>query len=429
MPDMYVLTVAARHIRKRSIAWVAMALIAVIVLIYLLILSVLEGMKDHYMETLQSILAHTTINVDDLASGIQRPEQWAGEVAAVDPAGIKGVTISLEVPAMALFDQGQTVGTMRGVDLERELAFGRLKTMLTPPGLTEFGTHTQGGKPLQGCIVGAAWRKAYQLKLGDRMTFLFSDGGDDSEGLGNARSRAFAIVGFFECQNPYLERAAYVDRQVVAKMMRVEGQAKTLSVWMKDPNRPDLEEVAARIRTKMTEILRRDSPTYDYVPLLRVETWHDKEGKLYHAITRENVMMRFIMAVFLALIAFIIFLIFGRLVAEKVRDIGALRALGATPAGIRNCFLVQGLFIGVSGLALGLLGSYFFISYVNPIALFFGVDPFPADSFGLNHIPTHTLPSDVLMISGLTIVSAVLGALLPAERAARMNPVECLRHE
>ena len=49
--------------------------------------------------------------------------------------------------------------------------------------------------------------------------------------------------------------------------------------------------------------------------------------------------------------AIIMFLIFGRLVAEKVRDIGALRAIGATPAGIRACFLMQAFLIGFVGLA------------------------------------------------------------------------------
>src|SRR5208283_5655734 len=67
----YVTAVALRHLRTRSITWVAVALIAIIVLIYLLIISVLEGQKEHFMDKLQSVLAHATVSVGEYAWGIQ----------------------------------------------------------------------------------------------------------------------------------------------------------------------------------------------------------------------------------------------------------------------------------------------------------------------------------------------------------------------
>ncbi|MFH0937767.1 MAG: FtsX-like permease family protein [Planctomycetota bacterium] len=115
--------------------------------------------------------------------------------------------------------------------------------------------------------------------------------------------------------------------------------------------------------------------------------------------------------------------------AEKVHDIGVLRAIGVTPFGIQSCFLAQGLFIGVVGLLVGLIISYFVIQNINLIAAVFGVDPFPTESFGPEKIPTHILPWDIMLISGLTLASALIGAFYPAWRAARLNPVDCLRHE
>jgi len=425
---MYVWTIALRYMRTRSITWVATALIAVNVVLYLLIISVLEGFKEHYMDKLQSIHAHITVDVGCLAWGIQKPEEWAEAVAKTDP-GIKGVTIGLESPAMALFDNARTVGTLRGIDLDRELTTGRLKELLYPPllreTLTEFGMHAQGGIKIPGCIAGGAWRKAYKLKVGDRVTFLFSD--DD----GNPRSVAFAIVGFFEGKNPYLETGAYIDRKFLAHKLGVDGMAKTLFVWLERPNRPDIAAVAGRIKETMAGILRVEAPKH--VGLIEAETWQQKDNSFYQAITSENLMMRIIMFMSLALIAFIMFLIFGRLVAEKVRDIGALRALGATPVGIRRCFLAQAILISIVGLALGLIGAYFLITHVNGcvnfIAEVFKVDLFPGESFGPDRVPTRTLPFDVLLIAGLSVASSWLGAFLPAWRASRMNPVECLRHE
>jgi lipoprotein-releasing system permease protein len=423
---MYVFTVALRHLRSRSITWVASALIALVVTLYLLIISVLEGSKEHWMDKLQSIMAHASISVGELAGGIQKPEAWADEMAKVDP-GIRGVTIGLESPAMAIFDSARTVGTLRGIDLQRELKFGRLKEIIFPRDLSEFGFHEAGNLKLPGCIVGGAWRRSYGLKIGERVTFLFSDE------EGEARSRAFSIIGFFEGKNPYLETAAYVDRQYLSDLIGVKGQAKTLYIWLNDPNRPDLKSVKEKLREKMVEIVHRDIPEMHHEKAVIVDTWQDKDNKFYQAITTENMMMRIIMCVFLALLAFVMYLIFGRLVAEKVRDVGVLRAMGATPSGVRACFLVQALFIGGLGLLVGYAASYVLISNLNGIVEFLAVtahiDLFPGEAFGHDRVATRTLLFDVGIIAGATLISAFLGAFIPALQASRMNPVECLRHE
>jgi lipoprotein-releasing system permease protein len=424
---MYVISVAARHLKTRSISWIAVALIAVIVLLYLLIISVLEGFKSHYMDKLQSVLAHVSVNVGQMAGGIEKPEDWAAELSKIAP-GIKGVTISLETPAMAVFDAASTVGTLRGVDLDCELKYGRIKEMLNPNSLTEFGMHDQGGRPRPGCIVGGSWKKTYDLKIGDRVTFVFTTADATSDEDSTPRTVQFAVIGFYEGKTAYLEQGAYVDRKFLSKQIRAEGKAKTLSLWLNDPNRPDLDDVKKKVHEKISALLKQEGET-DRIKLVDVETWQEKDNKFYQAITRENVIMRFIMAIFLALVAFIIFLIFGRLVAEKVRDIGALRALGATPTGINGCFLLQGFFIGALGLILGLVVSYFFIGNVNAIAEFCRIDLYPGEAFGAEKIPHITLPWDVILISVLTLVAAVLGALIPAWRASSLNPVECLRHE
>jgi ABC-type lipoprotein release transport system permease subunit len=428
---MYQFHVAARHLRSRSISWVASALIALVMTCYLLVISVMEGQKEYWMDKLQNINAHMTVGVGELAWGIQYPEKWAEDAKSADPA-IKGVTIGLESPAMALFDNARTVGTLRGIDLDQELKHGRLKEILFPKDITEFGLHDHGGHQLQGCIVGGMWRRQYELKVGDRVTFLFSD--ED----GNPRSIAFHIAAFFETKNPYLENGAYIDRKFLADKIGVKGMAKTLYVWLDNPDHPRLYEIRDGIRQKVAAALKRDAPKYeDLERRITVDTWQEKDGGFYKDMTTENLIMRIIMFVFLLMLAFIVFLIFGRLVAEKVRDVGTLRALGATPSGIMQCFLFQALLIGVVGLIVGGIFSFFFISYLNHIVNFLaqcvytitGIKWSLGDLFGPDRILTHTLPFDIILICSLSIFSALVGALIPAIRAASLNPVECLRHD
>ena len=342
------------------------------------------------------------------------------------------------------------------------------------------------------CIVGGAWRKAFNLKRNDRITFIFTDDSDQ------ANTIAYNIIGFYEGKNPFLENGAFVDRKVLADQMKVTGRAKTLYLWLNEPNRADLRQFKERVREKMREILSKDDQrlTGEVLTVLKasdpklaetialavgpdkakadatigllngrdgatadkalevlrakderlaeklieilnheqrankvhVETWQEKDNNFYEAVTRENLMMRGIMGVFLALTAFILFLIFGRLVAEKVRDIGALRALGASPGGILKSFLIQGFFIGALGVFLGLGMAELILRNMNEIP-FIRDNVYPDEAFAVSRIPYVTLNYDRFLIVGLTIFSALAGAFFPAWRASRLNPVECLRHE
>ncbi len=421
---MYIYSVAARYMLKRPISYVAMLLVMLVVSIYLLVISVLEGFKDHYMVKIQSIMAHVTVDVGNFAWGIEQPDKWSREVRGVDP-DIKGVTVGIETPAMAIFSEARTIGTLRGVDLDKEFEFGRIKDLVKPESVRErkdFGMHDANGRQFPGCICGGAWKKLFNVKVGDRITFLFPDDAEESSHM-----ISFYVIGFYEGSNSYLENQAYVDRKLLADYMKVTGRAKTMYLWTKNPNRPDLKQLSQKVRDKMTEILTRDHP--EMLPKLEVESWQEKDNSFYKAVTRENLIMRIIMYTFLFLTMFIFYLIFSRLVAEKVRDIGTLRALGASPAGIRKVFLVQGVFIGGIGLMLGLGLAEVLLHTMNPIFHYFGWNLYPADALAVDNIPYITLNWDRFLITALTIVSALAGAFFPARRASNMNPVECLRHE
>ncbi len=484
---MYIYSIAARYLFRRAVSYVAILLVAIIVMLYLMVISVLEGQKDNFMDKIQNIEAHITVDIGNYAGGIARPEEWADELAKME-VGIKGVTIGIGTPAMADFPKDRTIGTLRGIDLDREFKTGRIKEILNPKDITAFGVQEFNKKKYDGCIVGGAWKTQFRLHINDRVTFIFKDEG------GGVSTKAYNVIGFYEGKNPYLETGAFIDRRLLADQLNVSGRAKTLYVWLNDPNRADLNAVKERVRKRMAEIVNRedekltaeifatlkaadpkiadritpvfspdkatavaaigplngrDAVVFDKAQeILRaknerlverliegmnrdnraskinVETWQEKDGNFYEMVTRENQVMRSIMGVFLVLIAFILFLIFGRLVAEKVRDIGALRALGASPGGIMLCFLIQGFIIGAMGVGLGLAMAETFLRHMNEIAWI--RDAIPKDSDNIAYV---TLNYDRLLIAVCTLVSSLAGAFFPAWRASRMNPVECLRHE
>jgi lipoprotein-releasing system permease protein len=121
------------------------------------------------------------------------------------------------------------------------------------------------------------------------------------------------------------------------------------------------------------------------------------------------------------------------IVVEKTRDIGILKALGASNFGVMKIFLSYGLLLGLVGAALG-TGLGLLITYnINPIekqiAVWTGHEVFDRKLYYFNEIPVHIQPWMVFAVNGGALAIAVLFSILPAMRAALLDPVRALRYE
>jgi lipoprotein-releasing system permease protein len=121
------------------------------------------------------------------------------------------------------------------------------------------------------------------------------------------------------------------------------------------------------------------------------------------------------------------------IVMEKTRDIGIVKSVGATSSSIAGIFLGYGLTIGLVGGGMGLLLAYLVVHNINQLHAWmgahFGIQIWSAKTYLFDTIPNTMDAQDVMVIVSVAILSSVLGALVPAIRAARMNPVEALRWE
>jgi lipoprotein-releasing system permease protein len=118
---------------------------------------------------------------------------------------------------------------------------------------------------------------------------------------------------------------------------------------------------------------------------------------------------------------------------QKTRDIGIMKALGATTSQIIWVFMMQGMVVGFFGNLTGLLLGIGIVRYRNEFRAWLsgvlGMKIFPADVYDFAAIPAQIIPRDVaiICISGFVICS--LAAFLPAWFAARLDPVKALRYE
>jgi lipoprotein-releasing system permease protein len=164
-----------------------------------------------------------------------------------------------------------------------------------------------------------------------------------------------------------------------------------------------------------------------------VSTWRDKQGALLAAVSMETAILNVLLFLIIAVAGFGILAIFFMIVVEKTRDIGILKALGASAWGVMGIFLSYGLSLGVLGSGVGLVIGISFVHYINQVADLLGRitghPVFDPEIYYFYKIPAIIDPLTVGWIVAGAVAIAVLASVLPACRAARLHPVEALRYE
>lgn len=180
---------------------------------------------------------------------------------------------------------------------------------------------------------------------------------------------------------------------------------------------------------KVLEILRANFPADNYV----VKTWEQRQGPLLAAVDVESSILNILLFLIITVAGFGILAIFFMIVVEKTRDIGILKALGASSSGVMSIFLSYGLLLGVVGAGAGVVVGLLFVRYINEIealiSFLTGREVFPETIYYFKDIPTHVEPFTVLWVTFGAVMIAVLASVLPARRAAQLRPVQALRYE
>jgi len=107
--------------------------------------------------------------------------------------------------------------------------------------------------------------------------------------------------------------------------------------------------------------------------------------------------------------------------------------MGASSGGIMRIFLLQGFFVGLIGSAggvlLGWLVIHFRMNILHAMRFVTGQEIFPKEIYLFRELPAHIVWSDVGVICVISILLCTCGALVPALRAACLDPAKALRYE
>jgi lipoprotein-releasing system permease protein len=230
-----------------------------------------------------------------------------------------------------------------------------------------------------------------------------------------------AVCDYFRSEmSEYDANYVFVPIEELQRLRTMQDRATSIQIRIKDYR--DLQAVKDRLQVLLP-------PHFE----LAVHTWEDKQGPLLAAISIEKGILNVLLFMIIAVAGFGILAIFSMIVVEKTRDIGILKALGASNTGVLNIFLTYGLLLGSVGAVLGSGIGVTITLYINEIEQFLtrwtGHELFDRSVYYFNEIPTDLNVWSVLLINVGAVAIAVLFSVLPALRAALLHPVRALRYE
>lgn len=166
---------------------------------------------------------------------------------------------------------------------------------------------------------------------------------------------------------------------------------------------------------------------------LAINTWEEKQGPLLKAIEIEKRILNVLLFLIIAVAGFGILAIFSMIVSEKTRDIGILKALGASNGGVMKIFLSYGLLLGIVGAGFGTILGLSLTYNINEVELLLskltGSRVFNGEVYYFKSIPTDVQPFAVLIVNLGSVAIAIVFSIIPALRAAMLHPVQALRYE
>ena len=313
----------------------------------------------------------------------------------------------IDEPAFLKYKGGVIGVLLRGLDGKKESLVTNVKEYIDIGNLN-FGK--------DGIILGSELLKTLRLKRGQKIT-LYSPYAGKTFPYDNKR-KEFTVVGTFTSgRYDYDANLVFVSLESAKEFFNKDSVS---GIGIKVDNEFNVN----RIKDLLQKVFR-----YPFV----IKSWMDLDKNLMKALAIEKKMMFIILALIILVACFNIASSMIMQVLEKTKDIGILRAIGATGSDIKTIFIFLGFSIGALGAILGSVCGIFIAKNINTITDYVeritGFELFPSDIYYLSEIPVKIVPNDVAFIAFYSLALAILASLYPAWKASRLNPVDAIRYE
>ncbi|MFM9887707.1 MAG: FtsX-like permease family protein [Burkholderiales bacterium] len=322
--------------------------------------------------------------IEKRAQRLRSIDQWESLLPLIERA--PGVVAASPVVSGAGFAARGVASrsiVLLGVEAERYLKVIRLDQYIVAG---QFRAAASDG------VIGAELAKDLGVTVGDRIRITTAEGGNDT----------ITIAGLFDIGSRDLNRRwVFVSQRLAQSLLNLPGGVTNIDLTVSEIF---AAEIVARHIASATG--------------LNVESWMATNAQVLAAFANQNMTTRVIRAFVVIIVALGIASVLVVSVVQKQKEIGILRAMGATSQGIMRVFLIQGAIVGIAGAVCGtMLGAFIVFLLSRTLRNADGSALFtPEYALG-------TFASAIVM----ALAVGVLAAVAPARRAAQLDPVAAIR--
>jgi lipoprotein-releasing system permease protein len=407
------LHIALKHLlaRKRQ-SFVSLLGIVLGVAFFLAISSLMQGSQNDFVRRLIDNSPHITISDEYRTPRIQPVyKQYPDavvEIKSVKPVtetrGIRGYEQIIEslkqtpgLRASPALD-GQVVASFAGKDVALSVSGmvpEEIKDVSTIESYMELGSIDQLITNPDGIIVGEGLIKKLALSFGDNITVTAPTG----------QIHTFKIQGIFRTgRASYDEGNAFITIKRMQALLNRTNRANTIIIKL--PNPYQAREFSQVLESKIG---------YKSV------SWQESSEDLMSTLSIRNIIMYTVVSAVLIVAAFGIYNVISIVVMEKHRDIAILKSMGFHARDIRRIFVIQGTLLGLAGNMLGIPFGMLLMYILMQVSIK------PPGSTDVIQLPLDWSFLQFVIAAVFAMLAATMAALLPARKAAQVQPVDILR--
>ena len=397
-----------RYLRSRGqrtnlslFVWIGLGGVFLGVAALIVVLAVMTGFQDGIRDRIIAGSPHLLI-FQGGAQGLDDADKVAARVKAI--RGVHSATPF--VHQQALFttpNGGARGGLIRGVDLATAAVREDVRSQIRQGSVDPLAD----GEP--AILLGRELARSLGVFPGDSVTVISPEGAVTAVGM-VPKMRRYAVAGTIEIgMHEYDSSIAYLSLPLAKEFAGLAG-VTGIEVKLKDPF--DAKAVGRAVAASLG---------FRYW----VRDWMEMNRNLFNALQLEKLALFVVVTIIVLVAAFAIIGHLVLLVAEKRKEIGVLKAIGASASSITAVFFSVGMTIGVVGTVAGSLVGLAIIWVQNT----YKVIKLAGDVYQIDYLPMKLAPTDFILIVSATLLLSFLATIVPARRAGALSPVDVLRYE
>jgi len=388
-------------ISKSSVIGISLGIAAIII-----VMSIMNGFHSEMRNKILSMVSHVIVTQNNYEL-----KDWDKLKFKIDRNNF--------VAASAPYVEGQAMisygGNVHGIQLKGIIPEYEKEVTSLSNNIIQGDLNKIGNNPYQ-ISIGSDLAKKMNLNIGDKLTLIIPRANSTLIGI-VPRFKRFEVSSIFEFgMHQYDKDLVFIDIEEAQKLYEMDNYVSGLRLKLFDLFKSP----------GMSSIIRNEiSPEYIVID------WTMMNKNFFKALQMEKTMLMLLMLLIVLVATFNIISSLFMVVSEKKSDIAILKTIGMSSNKIMSIFIIQGCFLGIIGIVLGIILGCLFCYNLDYIVQFIeyilGYSILDSDIYMISKVPAEIRILDIIFISLTSFIFSLLATLYPSINASRTKPAEVLK--